>query len=626
MAAPTTIRELLVRLGVKADDAAMKRFDKGLTNVKSGMASAGKAAAVLVGSFAAVAGGLALNTKATAAQIEEIKLLSDALGITTEQYQKLTYAGSTVGANSDVVGKSLSKLSGTIQGARDGEEQATKALAAFGIGLADIEGMNPAQVFAKVADATKGMEDPFKRSRAAAKLFGEEAVQKLVPLLQQGSAGLADLGKQAAESGAILGGDAVKSALAYQDAQNQLMATAGALKTAIGVAFIPTMTKAIEKIRDFLARPSTREGLESTVRLVGKAVDALVSGFEAADRIVMATLGGWDKVLIGIAATLAVITGAKGLMGLYTMAAGIGAVVAALGGMVGLVGAPLWLAFAAALGLIALTAATIAVALTPGVLVLQDLYTWATGGESAFGLLLDRMPTLRASVRSLGESALRVGAAFGRVGEAVWTLIKAVGRVLAVTPGFQLLGNVIEKTWTAVAGFIESWTGGQFGETEKLLQEAAAGAEKLAGWMETAAAAATMGADGFARIVNESLPALAAFFERWTPSLEMLGKIGQLANPGAALGAAVTQRFGAENVAGAVAPSASFGGRAGLAAARGAGGLAAAGVSRVTNSSATLAPVFNIASTDPVGAAREVEAALTRAARSAQAMLLGGER
>ena len=67
-------------------------------------------------------------------------------------------------------------------------------------------------------------------------------------------------------------------------------------------------------------------------------------------------------------------------------------------------------------------------------------------------------------------------------------------------------------------------------------------------------------------------------------------------------------------------------GRAAMAAAQGAGGLARAGVSRITTSTASIAPIFNITSTDPAGAAREVEAALERAARSAQATLLGGER
>jgi len=623
MSAPTTIRELLVRLGVKADDAALARFDVGIERAKTGMQQASKAAAVMVGAFAAIAGGLALNTRAVAAEIESVKLLSDALGITTEQYQKLTYAGSTVGANAELVRVSLGKLSTVIQGAKEGEQGATDALAAFGLTLADIQGMNPAEVFARVADSTKGMEDPFKRSRAAARLFGEEAVTKLVPLLQQGSAGLAMLGDQATAAGAILGGDAVDGALAYQDAQNQLMATVGALKTAIGVAFLPTMTRAIERVRVFLARPSTREGLESTVRLVGKAVDALLMGFAGADKIVTGVLGGWDKLLIGIAASLAVITGAKGLMGLYTMAAGIGAAVTALGSLLGLAGAPLWITFGLILAAIAATLAGFAVLAAPAVLALQDLYVFATGGESAFGKLLDRMPTIRDSFRSLGESAARAGTALGGVLSAVWSLIGAAGRILAVTPGVRIFGEALQ----IVADTLTEWTTGEMEDTEKLVGEAARGAEKLAGWLESAAKATENAAAGFSRIVDDALPAIAAFFARWTPSIETLGKVGgAFTGPATALAGAAASQFGAANTAAAVAPSASFGGRAAMAAAQGAGGLARAGVSRITTSTASIAPIFNITSTDPAGAAREVEAALERAARSAQATLLGGER
>jgi hypothetical protein len=626
MSSPTTIRELLVRIGVQADDKALVRFDHALTAAKSSMSAAAGFAAKLAGGFAAVTGALAMNTSAVAGEIEQTKLLADALGVTTEQYQRLVYVGSTVGANAEQVRQSLAKVTQVSAQVRDGNEQAAEGFATLGLSMREVRDLDPAALLARVADGVRATEDPFKRTTALVRIFGDDLASKLTPMLQQGAAGLAAIGAQADAAGAVFGGDAVDSALAYQDAMNQLRATLSGLRTAIGVAFLPAMTRATERLRVFLQTSNIRSGLERAVRGVGLAVDGMVAAFVGADKVVSRVLGGWDVLLGGVAASIAIVTAGRGLYLLYGLGASITGVVSALGGLLGIAGAPLWAGFAVIVAATAATLASLAVAIAPGVLVLQDLYTWVTGGESAFGMLLDRFPDIQRFFGALVRLGGAAWEAMKNLGGAALVVAQSLARVLMALPGFRLMGQALERVTNAVQGWAEAWASGRVEGFEATLNAAANGAEKLAGWVESLATGTESWALALQRIADEYLPGIEEVLERITPSFETLGRVYNFAaSPGAALageGLRAAGPGGRAALAAVASPGATLGGMVAGRAAQ----AVSAGASRVSNATVNVTSPINVTSSDPFEAARQVQLRIEEAARNASATLLGGDR
>jgi hypothetical protein len=623
MASPTTIRELLVKIGVRTDDAALKRLDLALTQTKASMSAVAGFTSKLVGGFAAVTGALALNTNAVAGEIEQTKLLADALGVTVEQYQRLVYVGSTVGANAEQVRQSLAKVTQVSQAVRDGNVQAAEGFAALGLSMQEVRDLDPAALLARVADGVRATEDPFKRTGALVRVFGDDLASKLTPMLQQGAAGLAAIGAQADKAGAVFGDDAVTGALAYQDAMNQLRATLGGIRTALGVAFLPAMTRAIERLRVFLQASNIRSSLERSVRAVGMAVDGLSVAFGAADKTVTRVLGGWDVLLAGIAATIAAITAGRGLYLLYTLGAGIGATVSALGGLLGIAGAPLWAIFAALVAATVATLAGLAVTLAPGVLVLQDLYTWVTGGESAFGRLLDRFPDIRRFFSALADLGTAGWEAMKNIGAAALVAAGAFARVLMVLPGFRLMGQALQRLVEGVQSLGEAWLSGKVEGFEQTMQGAANGAERLAGWVDGIAKGTESWAAALQRIADDYLPGIASLTDRLTPSFDTLGRVtGAVTNPGGAVLGEATRAFGPQAVGAALNPTAALGGMVAGRAAQ----AVTAGASSVRNATVNVTSPINVTSSDPFEAARQVAARIEEAARNASAGLLGGDR
>lgn len=153
----------------------------------------------LAGGLAALAGvggiGLLVNSQLEA--IDSLAKWSDKLGTTTESLSRLQFATSqTSDITEDQLNVSLQRMTRRIAEAAKGMGEARGALQDLGLDAQELSRIGPEQAFFKIADAMSEVDNQAERVRLSFKLFDSEGVG-LVNTLDEGSAALKELGKQA---------------------------------------------------------------------------------------------------------------------------------------------------------------------------------------------------------------------------------------------------------------------------------------------------------------------------------------------------------------------------------------------------------------------------------------------
>lgn len=418
MGAGETIRELLVSIGIEADEGQLANMDKAIGQIKDGLsnlADVATKAALAVSAFAAAAVYQAVSTADAAGDIRD---QADALGLTTDAYQELLYAVQHVGGEASDLSAMLAKLSIAGQNAVEGNEALADTFGKLGISLDEVKGSNPADLLAQLADGLAATTDPAERLAIATALLGDDIAKKMIPLLGKGSEEIEALAKQAKELGVVMGEDDLEAADAFSDQVGELGAILSALRNEIGLALIPALAEiATAFLEWYKANKSViDQKIEFYADKVAGAFTAVADAVAAANDIV-GGVDGWLK----LGAILGSLTAAGGLlyvafqvgMVVFAIVDLVAAAAAFVGGgwvLVGIVAAII-----AGLAQLAAYAAAVAAVF----LVVEDFYTYLQGGDSVWGRLIERW---RSAPGFLGAIA-RAMEAMGAVGRAVLELL-----------------------------------------------------------------------------------------------------------------------------------------------------------------------------------------------------------
>ena len=429
------VRELLVALGVDGDTKGLEAFDGALEVTIGLMEVAAAAAAALAAAIGAAAGVAAVAVTDTAAYSKEVEQSAAALGLTTDAYQELLYAASQVGLEQEQVGQIFAKLGVQSQGAIEGNEAMAETFAKLGLSVDDLASMDPVALFGALADGFGGITDPAEKAALATALFGDDLARKIIPLLDEGSAGLADMMEEAKKLGVVMSGDALDAGVEFANQLNAVEAQLTAIWHTIGVAFLPAAANLLTAVQDWIE--AHNELLTQDVpEYLGKIGDVVIDLTD--DLVVLVgwvgdvaeTFLSWDDIepmLLRIAAALTTV----GIAILSIEAAGVIATgIATLFGLA----APEVVLAAVVLGA---ALAVVAGWFTAVYLVVQDLYTFLAGGDSVIGRVIDRFEGLDGILTALGG----VFQAFGNVAGAVFNL---------VATDAQTLGIALGAVWTAV--------------------------------------------------------------------------------------------------------------------------------------------------------------------------------
>lgn len=375
----TIAQEVFALLRLVPDQQSFRAGDALLNTVKE---SAIALTSAVTGAFAVDA--VYDFVRATLEAVPGIGDLADQTGIAAETIQRLGFAASQSGSDAETLNAGLAKLVKNIGEARTGSAPMIDALKTVGVKLSDVtnESLASGRTFEQVADGIAAITDPAKRAAAATALFGLSG-GKLIPVLKGGGDAIRELGA----SVDVLSREEIDAVGAVDDRINATSASLLLSGRRLVVAFLPLI-----------------DAIAAGASTAAKAVSFLGAGIA---RFIKPL-----KVLAGVVATVVV---AAGIQWLATLAAlVVGQIIAAaststLAGTYGLLAGAIDVAALAAARFLVRIIATAAPIAAVGVvaallfLVLEDIYTGITGGDSVLMGLSGRFDEIAAVFFKAGQ-------------------------------------------------------------------------------------------------------------------------------------------------------------------------------------------------------------------------------
>jgi len=227
--------------GKDADDAGGK-FEKLGSIVKGVGAAMGVAFAAV--SAAAISAGKALTDMTVGASqyADDILAMSSVTGMSTESLQAYQYAAELVDVSMETLSGSMAKNVKSMSNAKDSTKGVGLAYAQLGV---DVRGSNgelrdAETVYWEAIDALGEIQNETERDALAMQIFGKSA-RDLNPLIEQGSAGIAELTEEAKNMGAVMSGDSLNALGNFDDSVQRLKSGSNAAKNALGMVLLPQL-------------------------------------------------------------------------------------------------------------------------------------------------------------------------------------------------------------------------------------------------------------------------------------------------------------------------------------------------------------------------------------------------
>lgn len=233
-----------------------------------------------VASMAALAGGALFSMGlAFADTTGAIGDLAEQTGASRERIQELNYAAQMTGATAEDVASGLNSFTKNVGLAAMGTGRAKDVLEGFGVALKDSSGnmRSTDELLADVADKLQRVKDPATRAAAASRLFGG-AGAKLLPMLKDGSKGLAEFSAEARRMGLVIDDASVRAGEEFGDAMDRLKLSFTGVRNTIGAAVIPALTKLIDKATELVVKyqPQIQAFAENFAAKLPERIDMLI--------------------------------------------------------------------------------------------------------------------------------------------------------------------------------------------------------------------------------------------------------------------------------------------------------------------------------------------------------------
>ena len=264
--------EIKVKIG--ADTSGLER---GLAAATANLTQFAKRAgtAVAIAGAGAAAGLIAL-TKRAIDNADALDNMSQRLGVSIEALSRLQYAAKLSDTSIESLQTGFRTLANNMVAGAD-------AFAQLGISLQNTDGTmrSSVDVFSDVADRFASMEDGALKSSIAVDLFGRSGLD-LIPMLNEGSAGLAEFGRQSDAVSYTLTTKTAKAAAAFNNTVDEINLSLDGVVNKIMEAALP----ALQGLADIIASPefataaatlatNVINGLNAILSVIAKVTNAL---------------------------------------------------------------------------------------------------------------------------------------------------------------------------------------------------------------------------------------------------------------------------------------------------------------------------------------------------------------
>lgn len=203
----------------------------------------------MLGASAAVGGSILAVGKSTADYAGDMYDMARGAGIGVEAFQKLAYAGRMSGVETEKLSASLVKFDRMVAEATGGNKTYMQTFEDLGIKIKDSAGnlRQPNEIFEDVADIFHNTEDGIGKTALAVELFGKSGAD-LIPMLNDGKAGLKAFYAEAERLGLALSNEMIANGDAFSDQLENIGEQVKGVKLQLGAALIPALSAATEKI------------------------------------------------------------------------------------------------------------------------------------------------------------------------------------------------------------------------------------------------------------------------------------------------------------------------------------------------------------------------------------------
>lgn len=257
---PRVLEPYLKQLDVAASGA------KKATVELQGMERAARGLGQALGSLGVLAvAAFGINAVSSAAALgDKLDDLSEKTGITVRDLSVLRYAGEVTGTSFDAVAVGVRKLSQNMAAAAGGSKEQIAAFAALGVSVKGLDGnlRGSDKVLGDIADRFATFSDGPAKAALAIELFGKSGAD-MIPLLNKGSQGIAELRIEGERLGAVFGGELAEQSAEFNDNLKRIALSSEAARVQLVGQFIPTLN---ELAKAFI---ETKDGTDSFALALG---------------------------------------------------------------------------------------------------------------------------------------------------------------------------------------------------------------------------------------------------------------------------------------------------------------------------------------------------------------------
>jgi len=276
--------------------------------ITASMAAAGAAALLAADRFANVA--------------DRVDKSSQLAGLAAQDYQTLRFAFDQSGISAESFDLALGSLNRRLGLAAQGNKTYADAFDDLGVSLRDANGnvRDSRSVFDDLIAALQNVPSSAEQAALASVVFGDDVGKRLLPLINAGTEGIAELEQQAQDLGLVMSEDAIAALVAYKDNMNALRGSLTVAGVEIAASFIPIMeqfvafvqTNVVPRLQDFAGRVSNViaawQGLGSEVQngvvVIAAAIGAggpLITAAGIALKAFSALLTPWGLIAAAVA-------------------------------------------------------------------------------------------------------------------------------------------------------------------------------------------------------------------------------------------------------------------------------------------------------------------------------------
>lgn len=284
----TTIAELVVELGVKADSQAVQQLDNSVkkvgisaTDARAGLTTFAKGVGAVGAVVAGAVAGMLKMADSTAKAADELIKGARRAGVSGQEFQRLALAAEEADVSTGALIKSSSQFAIMLRDAQRGDAGAkdfVDALGDIGLKFQDLEGLSRTQQFGVIADELNKVEDQSTRTAISAEIFGKRYGPELANLLATGSAGIDEVTGSLRN---VFTDEQFAAAESYNDAVTEMKDAFENIKTEATVGLLPVMQNTVERITAFI---------DENEKLIEQDLPAFIEGLaEAMGDVVEAT-------------------------------------------------------------------------------------------------------------------------------------------------------------------------------------------------------------------------------------------------------------------------------------------------------------------------------------------------